>query len=130
MDLTDSLLRRVLTDPETGLCNRNAFRLDMERTLERARRYGFPVSVVTFRWEGDEPDAVSKLARCLAPAVRGSDCLARTGERELQLLLTHEDAGRAERVAERLQQLTDCLDSIQPSGVQVETVVERGERGA
>ncbi len=126
MDLTDSLLKRVLTDQETGLCNRSAFRIEMERTFERAQRYGFPISIVTFRWEDDEPEALRKLARCFASAVRSSDCLARTGERELRLLLTHDDADRTDQVVDRLSRLCEEFDTLSPNGVRIETLLQTG----
>lgn len=124
MDLTDSLLKRVLTDTETGLCNRSAFRLEIERTFERAQRYGFPVSIVTFRCERGDPEVLIKLARRFATAIRSSDCLARTGSHELRLLLTHDDATRTERVVNRLGQLCQDFDEICPDGVRIETLLQ------
>ncbi len=124
MDLTDSLLKRVLTDNETGLCNRNGFRLEMERTFERAQRYGFPVSIVTFRCDSDDSQVLIELARRFVGSIRSSDCLARTGNRELRLLLTHEDAERTDLVVNRLGQLCRDFDEMCPNGVRIESTVQ------
>ena len=124
MDLTDSLLKRVLTDNETGLCNRNGFRLEVERTFERAQRYGFPVSIVTFRCDGGGSEALVRLARRFAGSVRTSDCLARTGSCELRLLLTHEDAERTDLVVNRLGQLCRDFDDLCPDGLRIESTVQ------
>jgi GGDEF domain-containing protein len=126
MDLTDSLLRRVLTDTETGLCNRNGFRLEMERTFERSRRYGFPISILTFRCDGADSEVLVQLARRVASSLRSSDFLARTGNRELRLLLTHEDAVCSDRVAGRLGELCHEFERACPDGVYIETTL-RGD---
>lgn len=103
MEIGDHLLRRALTDAETGLGNRISLRLEVERAAARAERYGFPMGLVTLRCDGCDTEALAELSRLLAAHVRRSDVLARTGERELVLLLTHGDAEHAPRVVERLR---------------------------
>lgn len=108
MSLGDELLKRALTDGETGLYNRISLRLELERAVDRAERYGFPLGILTIRCDGCTPDSMAEFARHMATGVRRSDCLARTGDRELSLLLTHEDAENVDEVVERLDRL--CRD--------------------
>ncbi|MBV9774907.1 MAG: diguanylate cyclase [Gemmatimonadetes bacterium] len=105
MSLGDELLKRALTDGETGLYNRISLRLELERAVDKAERYGFPLGIVTIRCDGCSTDSLTEFARHLAGGVRRSDCLARTGDRELSLLITHEDAENATEVVERLDRL-------------------------
>jgi GGDEF domain-containing protein len=109
MELHDNLLRRALTDGETGLGNRTSLRLEAERAAVRAERYGFPLGLVTIRCEGCDSEGLLELARRLASQVRRSDLLARIGERELALLLTHDDAEHAPQVEDRLRRTCDDL---------------------
>ena len=128
MELGDHLLRRALTDGETGLCNRISLRLEMERAVARAERYGFPLGLVTIRCDGCEADALPELARRLAAQVRRSDVLARTGERELALLLTHGDAEHAPRVIDRLQRACDDFRA-SPRGAALSTEIRSDTEG-
>lgn len=97
--------RRTLVDAETGLRNAVALRAEMERMAVRAERHGFPLGMVTMRFPEGCEESFVELARHLGAWVRGADVLARTGERELRLLLSHEDAVHAPRVVERLRNL-------------------------
>jgi GGDEF domain-containing protein len=126
MELGDNLLRRALTDGETGLGNRISLRLEAERAVARAERYGFTLGLVTIRCEECDADTLLHLARRLAAAVRRSDVLARTGERELSLLLTHEDAEHAPRVEERLREACEQLRASRGAfpGAEIQTELE------
>lgn len=114
MELGSHLLRRALTDGETGLGNRMALSLEAERAAARAERYGFPLGLVTIRCDGCERELLVELARRLAGAVRRSDLLARTGDRELALLLTHGDAEHAPRVVDRFRRMAEELRAASP----------------
>ncbi|HEV2131652.1 MAG TPA: hypothetical protein VGR27_11145, partial [Longimicrobiaceae bacterium] len=69
-------------------------------------------------------EVLVQLARRFAGAVRSSDCLARTGNCEIRLLLTHEDAERTDLVVNRLGQLCRDFDEICPEGVRIESTVQ------
>ncbi|MGH7457633.1 MAG: GGDEF domain-containing protein [Longimicrobiaceae bacterium] len=100
MAMDDNLLRRALTDAETGLGNASYLRLELESTVERAERYRFPVSIITIRCTGED---VAGLARTVAARVRRSDCLARSAPEEISLVITHASRQEAEEVVERLR---------------------------
>lgn len=123
MDFRDNLLKRALTDGETGLSNGISMRLEAERTVERAERYGFPISLVTIRCEGGDPEHLAELARSLASGVRKSDRLARTGNRELRLLLTHQDADHTARVIERLDSLQRDFCAAREQSISLRTLI-------
>lgn len=111
------LLRELaVTDPLTGAANRRHFLQSLDRELERAQRFGFPVSVVLLDIDhfkrvndslghqaGDE--VLKELVRRLTEALRESDLLARHGGEEFVLLLSHMDADGALRAAERFRKL-------------------------
>lgn len=129
MSFHDQLLRRALTDGETGLHNEISLRLELERATVRAERYGFPLRLVRIRCDGDDAEAMLELFRRLGSGVRRSDCLARTGTRELMLLLTHEDAAEAVQVAERLGRLCEDFRTGAP-GVCVTTEIRGADAAA
>jgi GGDEF domain-containing protein len=97
--------RHPMVDAETGLRNAAALRGEMDRMAVRAERHGFPLGMVTLRFPEGCDELFVELARHLGAWVRGADVLARTGPRELRLLLSHEDAVHAPRVVERLRAL-------------------------
>ncbi|HEX7241228.1 MAG TPA: hypothetical protein VF263_13220 [Longimicrobiaceae bacterium] len=121
MTLGDQLLKRALTDGETGLGNAMSLRLELERAIPRAERYGFPLGLVRVRCESPAPEAATALFRHLATGLRRSDFLARTGEREVTLLLTHDDA-EAPQVIDRLSQLCEEFRAM-PQGASVDTEI-------
>lgn len=80
----------ALLDATTGLPNRTALVLEMERMLARAQRDDMAVFVVCIGLAGTD-DArnasaiergIASLAGCLAESVRGGDLVARTGDHE------------------------------------------------
>lgn len=80
----------ALLDSLTGLPNRQALALELDRMLARAQRDDMTVFVVCLGLRGDDAgDAdvafdrrVAELAACLSDAVRGGDLVARTGRHE------------------------------------------------
>ena len=121
MTLGDQLLKRALTDGETGLGNGMSLRLELERAIPRAERYGFPLGLVRVRCDAPRPEAATALFRHLATGLRRSDFLARTGEREVTLLLTHDDA-EAPQVIDRLARLCEEFRAL-PQGASVNTEI-------
>lgn len=80
----------ALLDPLTGLPNRQALLLEMERMLARAQRDDMAVFVVCIGLAGADAarssvvfdQCVAELAACLSDSVRGGDLVARTGHHE------------------------------------------------
>lgn len=108
------LHRLATTDPLTGALNRRAF---TERALaegERARRGGYPVSLVVcdldhFKAINDtyghaRGDTVLKrFTAIVQELIRPSDTLGRVGGEEFAVVLPGSDADAAQRVAERVR---------------------------
>jgi diguanylate cyclase (GGDEF)-like protein len=109
------LLRELaVTDALTGAANRRHFIDALERELQRAGRFGFPVSVVlldidhfkrvndSFGHPAGDEVLVQVVAR-LAAKLRESDLLARYGGEEFVVLLSHLGAVEARDAADRLR---------------------------
>src|SRR5260370_31284334 len=88
----------AVTDPLTGLHNRRLFSETFEKELNRARRYGQPLGLVTldlhrFKEVNDKhghprgDDVLRAAAATLKKALRTSDSAFRIGGRQLPLLL-------------------------------------------
>ena len=104
-------------DPLTGLANRRLFEKELDRELSRAVRQGQPLSLVALDLDGfkDYNDAhghvagdrqLKAVAAAWSEALRSEDLLARLGGDEFVALLPDCPAGEAERIADRLSQLT------------------------
>jgi diguanylate cyclase len=80
----------ALLDPLTGLPNRRALALELDRMLARAQRDDMAVFVVCLGLAGTDgmrgsvafDRRVAELAACLSDGVRGGDVVARTGQHE------------------------------------------------
>ena len=105
---------RASHDPLTGLWNRQRFETELDRELERARRYNTPCSLIMLDVDHfkaindahghDAGDRVlARLGRVLASEVRGPDRVARWGGEEFMVLLPQTDLAAAARLAERLR---------------------------
>ncbi len=101
------------TDGLTGLKNRHHFEAEIRREIERASRYGNPVSLVMFDIDhfkhvndqhghlaGDE--ILVEVARCVSAMTRASDLLCRWGGEEFVLLMPTTD-DNAMKVADQLR---------------------------
>jgi len=110
-----------ITDPLTGLYNRQFMKHDMERHMLQARRYKqsislFFVDVDNFKRVNDTyghatgDDVLKKLSRCFKYALRGSDMIARYGGDEFIIFLPETDHPAAMRVAEKLRIEVENLD--------------------
>lgn len=102
------------SDELTGLHNRHALDARLEAELERAARYGVPLSVVMFDVDhfkrvndtlghaaGDE--VLRRMARIARDQVRRPDDLFRWGGEEFLLLAPHTDLQGATALAEKLR---------------------------
>jgi diguanylate cyclase (GGDEF)-like protein len=104
----------VRRDPLTGLGNRRALDEQVEYELQRARRSGLGMAVVSLDLNGfkalnDElghsagDDLLRHVADLLRGAVRESDTVVRQGGDEFCVLLPETDAARAEKLSETLR---------------------------
>ncbi len=111
----EKLSRLYSTDPLTGLYNRIHFFTLATGELERARRYGHPLSLIITDIDGLKiinktygsagGDSVLKtLTEIVRTSVRNVDIPARLGGGEIALLLPNTDAEKARVTAERLRE--------------------------
>lgn len=112
-DSTAELVRRARLDPLTGLLNHRAFNEELEREVERGRRYGGALTLVYLDVDGFKAvndtlghgtgDRVLRaVARALRQSVRASDLAGRPGGDEFAAVLLQADAGAAGRLLGRL----------------------------
>lgn len=116
----DRLRRLAVTDPLTGLLNRRYFADRLRHELERAKRYGTPLSllVVDLDWlkaindglghnAGDR--AIKAVATTLSKGLRATDVAARYAGDEFAALLpqttAHEALGLAKRIGNQVSQI-------------------------
>src|SRR5208282_3259761 len=103
----------AVTDPLTGLYNRRLFSEAFEKELNRARRYGSPLGLVTldlhrFKEVNDKyghprgDEVLRAAAATLKKALRTSDSAFRIGGDEFALLLPQTDAAQALALSRRI----------------------------
>ena len=103
-----------LHDPLTGLPNRRSLQIQMDKSIETAKRYGEKLSVIMLdidhfknyndmygHLEGDR--MLVKLASILSHEIRNSDYVFRYGGEEFLAILPQTDLNLAWEVAERLR---------------------------
>ncbi len=101
-------------DPLTGTQNRLAFMKTMEEEIERAKRYGEPLSVIMFDIDffkkindtyghGTGDEVLKKLVDIIEKNLRKSDKLFRIGGEEFVIILPNTDIEKAKIVAEKLR---------------------------
>lgn len=105
---------QALTDGLTGLPNHRAVVEQLEKELDRARRYGRPFSVLFFDADrfkhvndtyghGTGDAILRQIGERAGSILRGGDTLGRFGGEEFVLLLPETDADEARGVAERVR---------------------------
>jgi diguanylate cyclase (GGDEF)-like protein len=103
----------AVTDPLTGLYNRRLFTESFEKELNRARRYGLPLSIVIldlhrFKEVNDKyghprgDDVLRAAANTLQRTLRTSDSAFRIGGDEFALLLPQTEATQALALSRRI----------------------------
>ncbi|HTZ33140.1 MAG TPA: diguanylate cyclase [Methylomirabilota bacterium] len=115
----------AVTDPLTGLYNRRLFAESFEKELNRARRYGLPLSIVIldlhrFKEVNDKyghprgDEVLRAAATTLRKALRTSDSAFRIGGDEFALLLPQTDAVQALALSRRVETVfAETLQSLQ-----------------
>jgi diguanylate cyclase (GGDEF)-like protein len=104
------------TDSLTGIANRREFARILESEVERARRYGAPLSLAMYdidyfkrvndTFGHDVGDHVlQSLTVLVKKTVRITDVVARWGGEEFMLLMPQSDMNAAKRAAEKLRQM-------------------------
>jgi diguanylate cyclase (GGDEF)-like protein len=113
--LHDIVQRQAITDDLTGLVNRRRFIEALEAEIERARRFGSPLTVVladldNFKWVNDAfghhaGDVVLRsFADLMRSHIRDVDVPGRIGGEEFAIVLPETDQEGAGSVAERMRE--------------------------
>jgi diguanylate cyclase (GGDEF)-like protein len=129
------------TDPLTGIANRRKMTAQIASELERARRFGHPLSLLmvdidyfkrindTFGHElGDK--AIVAVSRLLTESLRAIDMVARFGGEEFVVLMPETDLDVAVLAAERLREAASALRIDCESGAQVALTLSVGVASA
>jgi diguanylate cyclase (GGDEF)-like protein len=104
----------MLVDPVTSLRNARYLSEFLKAEITQARRYSIPLSVVVLELDRQKEllrahgqkvidSLVTQVSAILIRSSRQSDILARTGNFEFTVVLTHTDRNGAVEVAERLR---------------------------
>jgi GGDEF domain-containing protein len=109
--LENSLLRRVLTDPATGLPN--TLYLDLIRNWEEAvaDRQGADILLLALKISGGTEALRRRLAWDLAESLRKSDFIASEGPQRFYLLLAVREAEDMATIQGRVEQIVAQLNT-------------------
>ena len=110
----------AMTDPLTGLANRNRFHSHMERALANAKRQNNRVALLfldmdKFKSVNDEfghpsgDDLLKQVASRLVATARETDTVARLGGDEFAIIMTHME--KADAPAQLASRMTECLSA-------------------
>jgi diguanylate cyclase (GGDEF)-like protein len=116
-----SLVADAMTDSLTGLANYRCFSQNLDRELERSRRYELPLSLLTLDLDhlkalNDEhghdagDDALRLVAKVLTDTVRKFELVARQGGDEFAVILPNTGATDARHLADRLLDAVGAQD--------------------
>ena len=125
----------AVTDPLTGLYNRRLFSESFEKELNRARRYGLPLSIVImdlhrFKEVNDKyghprgDEVLRAAATTLRKALRTSDSAFRIGGDEFALLLPQTDAAQALALSKRVE--TVFAETLRPLQLAISVTMDHG----
>src|ERR1700681_1619880 len=134
-DELKKLQLNAVTDPLTGLYNRRLFAETFEKELNRARRYGQPLGLVTldlhrFKEVNDKhghprgDDVLRAAASTLKKALRTSDSAFRIGGDEFALLLPQTDSPQALALCRRVEMV--FAEMLQPLQLAVTVGMDHG----
>ncbi|HNX75080.1 MAG TPA: diguanylate cyclase [Candidatus Rifleibacterium sp.] len=110
-----------IVDAQTELYVRKFFEIRLEDEIKRARRFGFPLTLVMFSIDGfaalkdkyGQPAcdaALFEIARILKDSVRATDITARSGSDEMAAILAHTSAEQSLIFAERLRERISAFE--------------------
>src|SRR3989440_9939331 len=130
-----TLQLNAVTDPLTGLYTRRLFAEAFEKELNRARRYGLPLGLVTldlhrFKEVNDKhghprgDEVLRAAAATLKKALRTSDSAFRIGGDEFALLLPQTDSAQALALCRRVE--TVFAEMLQPLQLAVTVAMDHG----
>ncbi len=109
----------VTIDSDTGLYDRWTMGFRASEEVERAQRYGYPVSLLMVTFQGSEvrraEEKVLQLAELLRRHVRSADVLARYSYDTLALVLPYTGEEGARQLAQRIIQLATVMQP--PTGL-------------
>jgi diguanylate cyclase (GGDEF)-like protein len=125
----------AVTDPLTGLYNRRLFSESFEKELNRARRYGLSLSILTldlrrFKDVNDKyghprgDDVLRAVAGTLQKTMRTSDSAFRIGGDEFALLLPQTDAPQALALSRRIGSV--FAESLEPLHLAIGVIIDHG----
>jgi diguanylate cyclase (GGDEF)-like protein len=125
----------AVTDPLTGLYNRRLFAESFEKELNRARRYGLPLSIVMldlhrFKEVNDKcghprgDEVLRAAATTLQKALRTSDSAFRIGGDEFALLLPQTETAQALALSKRVE--TVFAEMLNPLQLGVSVTMDHG----
>ena len=123
---SQSLLRLVGNDPDTGLLDRDGFISRLGQELSRARRYGRPLSIAVLRPVEGLPDGHRAVAAHLRQALRSSDVVGHLGGGLFVLALPECAVPEAEGSLARVLPLVETEHAVRFAP----TVCAPGEGGA
>lgn len=134
-DELKKLQLNAVTDSLTGLYNRRLFTETFEKELNRARRYGLPLGIVTldlhrFKEVNDKhghprgDEVLQAAATTLRDALRTSDSAFRIGGDEFALLLPQTDSAQALALSRRVE--TVFAELLQPMHLTVGVSIDHG----
>jgi diguanylate cyclase (GGDEF)-like protein len=113
-------LATALTDPLTGINNRAAMNVALEREVGLAQRHGIALSLILvdidhFKQVNDEfghltgDDVLRRVAKCIADCIRRSDIVFRYGGEEFAIVLTNTGLFGAALLAQRIRAAVERL---------------------
>jgi len=135
--LVDALVELSSRDALTGLANRRAFELALEREIDRVARSGEPALLLTldidlFKRVNDTyghnaGDGVIKaVANALLDSVRPMDLVARVGGEEFAIILPNCASAFGETVAERVRRRVEHMPVVVGPGQEISVSVSIG----
>jgi diguanylate cyclase (GGDEF)-like protein len=111
LDMHEAVAREAVRDGLTGLANERALRSALEREVERARRLGTPLALLSLEVDGSdgspagrpEDEVLRAVARVVRDLSREVDVAARLGGRRLAVAMPATGVRGAVRLAERMR---------------------------